>query len=131
MTSYATLTDYEQRHGTVSTVEMGDKVRAELADASALIRSILPAGYTPAADLTRALAVKVAWRSITNPGGRRSKTVGSVSESYGEDGGLYLSEQEQAMLLAAYRAGQPTAYTVDLRDDGLCQRRRRWPSSAC
>lgn len=131
MAAYATLTDYERRHGTVSSVEMGDKVRAELEDASALIGSILPAGYTPAAELTRALAVKVAWRSITNPGGRRSVTVGSVSESYGEDGGLYLTDQEQAMLLAAYNAGQPTAYTVDLRDDGLRHRRRCWPTSTC
>jgi hypothetical protein len=132
MAAYATLTDYEQRHGTVSTVEMGDKVRAESEDASALIRSVLPAGYTPAAELTRALAVKVAGRSITNPGGRRSKTVGSVSESYGEDGGLYLSDRELAMLLAGYNAGQPSAYTVDLRDDGLrLPQRRCWPTSAC
>jgi hypothetical protein len=69
--------------------------------------------------LTRAVAVAVAWRSLTNPGGRRSVTVGSVSESYGEDGGLYLTAAERAMLLAAYNAGVPTAYTVDLRDDGL------------
>jgi hypothetical protein len=131
MSCYATLTDYEQRHGTVSTVAMGDKVRAELEDASALIRSILPAGYTPAVELTRALAVKVAWRSITNPGGRRSVTVGSVSESYGEDGGLYLTDAERAMLLAAFNAGQPTAYTVDLRDDGLRHQRGCRPTSAC
>lgn len=130
MVAYATLTDYEQRHGAVSSVEAGDKVRADLEDASALIRSVLPAGYTPAAELTRALAVKVAWRSITNPGGRRSKTVGAVSESYGEDGGLYLSDREVAMLLAGYNAGQPTAYSVELRDDGL-RPRRRWPTRAC
>lgn len=129
MSCYATLTDYEQRHGTIADPAQRDKVVAELDDAAALIESVLPAGYSPAANLTRALAVKVAWRSITNPGGRRSVTVGSVSESYSEDGGLYLTDREIAMLLAAYTAGQPTAYTVDLRDDGLRSYRRR-PTSA-
>lgn len=130
MSCYATLADYEQRHGTVSTPETGDKVRALLDDASAVIGSILPSGYFPEAGLARAVAVAVAWRSLTNPGGRRSVTVGSVSESYGEDGGLYLTDAEQRMLLAGYTAGQPTAYTVNLRDDGLRSRRRR-PTSAC
>lgn len=122
MAAYATLADYELRHGTVSTPAMGDKARAMLDDASALIRAILPSGYVPDADLARAVCVSVAWRGLTNPGGRRSVTVGSVSESYGddgEDGGLYLSDRERAMLLAAFNAGLPTAYTVDLRDDGL------------
>ena len=131
MACYATLADYEQRHGTVSTPELGDKVRALLDDASALAGSILPPGYVPAAALLRAVVVAVAWRSLTNPGGRRSVTVGSVSESYGEDGGLYLTDAEQAMLLAAYNAGQPTAYTVDLRDDGLRRQRNCRPTSAC
>jgi hypothetical protein len=122
MSAYATLADYELRHGTVSTPAQSDKVRALLDDASALIRAILPAGYVPAAELTRAVCVSVAWRGLTNPGGRRSVTVGSVSESYGdrgEDGGLNLTDGERAMLLAGYFAGAATAYTVDLRDDGL------------
>jgi hypothetical protein len=63
--------------------------------------------------------VSVAWRGLTNPGGRRSITVGSVSESYGEDGGLHLTDGEQTMLLAGYFAGSASAYTVELRDDGL------------
>lgn len=128
MAAYATLADYEMRHGTVSTPAQGDKVRSLLDDASALIRAVLPAGYVPEADLTRAVCVAVAWRGVSNPGGRRSVTVGSVSEAYGdkgEDGGLYLSDRERAMLLAAYTAGLPTAYTVELRDDGLRTNCRR------
>jgi hypothetical protein len=127
MVAYATLADYELRHGTVSTPAMGDKVRSLLDDASALIRAILPAGYVPAAELTRAVCVSVAWRGQSNPGGRRSMTVGSVSESYGErgeDGGLYVSDRERAMLLAAYYDGVSTAYTIDLLDDGLRDRCR-------
>lgn len=121
MAAYATLADYELRHGTVSSAAMADKVQALLEDASALIRAILPAGYTPDADLARAVCVAVAWRALTNPGGRRSVTVGSVSESYGdrgEDGGLNLTDGERAMLLAGYNAGVPSAYTVDLRYGG-------------
>lgn len=127
MAAYATLADYEARHGTVSSTAQMAKVTALLDDASALIGAILPAGYTPAAELARAVAVAVAWRGLTNPGGLRSKTVGGVSESYGENGGLYLTEGEQRMLLAAYTAGAVTAYTVDLRDDGLCDVRVRDP----
>jgi hypothetical protein len=117
--AYATLADYEARHGSVCSSEQINQVTALLDDASALIAAILPAGYTPAAELTRAVAVSVAWRGITNPGGLRSKTVGGVSESYGEDGGLYLTDAERRMLLAAYDADHSTAYTVELRDDGL------------
>jgi hypothetical protein len=119
VTAYATLADYEARHGTVASGAQIDKVNALLDDASALISAILPAGYSPAVELARAVCVAVAWRGVTNPGGLRSVTVGSVSESYGEDGGLYLTDGEMAMLLAAHTAGVATAYTIDLRDDGL------------
>lgn len=119
MTAYATLADYEARHGTVASPAMNDKVRAKLADASAVVRSVLPPGYVPDAALARAVTVAVAWRSLTNPGGRRSVTVGAVSESYGEDGGLYVTEGERRMLLAAYTEGSTAAYTIELRDDGL------------
>ncbi|WP_141703733.1 hypothetical protein [Planobispora rosea] len=117
--AYATLADYEARHGTVASSAQINRVTALLEDASALIAAILPSGYTPAAELSRAVCVAVAWRAITNPGGRRSVTVGAVSESYGEDGGLYLTEGERRMLLAAYDADAVTASTIDLRDDGL------------
>lgn len=117
--AYATRDDYEDRHGPATTDQQIKKINAKLQDATALIRSVLPAGYTPAAELTRALCVAITYRAITNPGGLRSQTVGGVSRSFGEDGGLYLTEAEERMLLAAHTAASATAYTVDLRDDGL------------
>ncbi|TDD54584.1 hypothetical protein E1286_05180 [Nonomuraea terrae] len=122
--AYATLADYEARHGSVCSAEQINKITALLDDASALIQSILPVGYTPAQELTRAVTVAMVARGSTNTGGLRSKTVGNVSEAYAEQAGLYLTEGEERMLLAAYDADHSSAYTVDARDDGLPLRRR-------
>ena len=55
---------------------------------------------------------------MANPGGYRQRTIGQYSESLGEDGGLYLTDDEKAQL-APEDVTDPdadAAYTVRLVD---------------
>lgn len=120
MPAYATVDDYDKRHGPLIGEVQLRRVEAKLVDASAMIRNVLPVGYTPDAELTRALCVAVAYRAITNPGGARSRTVGQVATTYDQDGGLYLTVAEERMLLAQHEADQGSgAYTITLRDEAF------------
>ena len=58
-------------------------------------------------------------RATTNPGGRRSRTVGGVSETYDQDGGLYLADGELDALMSGWDQGASGAYTVGLRDEAF------------
>jgi hypothetical protein len=120
VSAFATLDDYTVRTGqsALSTAQAA-RITALLDDASALIRSQLPTGYEPDADLAKAVVVTMVIRAATNPGGRRSRTVGGVSETYDQDGGLYLADGELEALLSGWDEGGSGAYTVGLRDDAF------------
>lgn len=120
---YATVADYQVRTGQTLTGPAADQVTALLADASAIVRSILPAGYEPDADAARAVVVAMVRRGMTNPGGRRSITMGGYSATLDQDGGLYLTDAERDLLLAGYEGdGASGAYTVGLRDEAFLPR---------
>jgi hypothetical protein len=120
MSAFATVQDYAVRTGKSSLSEaQTQRVTALLDDASALIRSQLPAGYEPDADLAKAVTVAVVVRAVTNPGGLRSKTVGGVSATYDQDGGLYLADGELDALLAGWDTGSSGAYTLGVRDEAF------------
>lgn len=109
MAAFATLEDYEARNGSVTDAA---RVQAMLDDASAMIRSKLPRGFTPDTAVARALTVVVARRSITNPGGFRQRTIGQYSETLGEAGGLYVTEGEIESLLGDAMGDGDAAYSV-------------------
>ncbi len=117
MAAFATVADYEARAAvTLAGVQLA-QVTALLDDASALIRSRLPAGFEPDADMARAVTVGVVRRVMANPGGYRARTIGAYSETLGEDGGLYLTDDELAALLPAEQdPGTHAAYSVPLAD---------------
>ncbi|MFI8853681.1 hypothetical protein ACIGW3_26295 [Streptomyces sp. NPDC053499] len=96
MAAYATVPDYEARAAV--SLPAGSPQRAQveayLDDASALIKRHIPTGYEPDEAMLRALCVTVVRRVIANPGGRRQRTIGIYSETLGENGGLYLTEEE-------------------------------------
>ena len=120
MSAFATVDDYKVRTGQATLSEaQAARVTALLEDASALIRSQLPTGYEPDAELATAVTVTMVIRASTNPGGRRSRTVGGVSETYDQDGGMYLADGELNALLAGWEDGSSGAYTVGLRDDAF------------
>lgn len=121
--AYATVTDYTDRTGAELDFKGKQQVTALLVDASALIRRNIPAGFTPDPDITRALAVKIVGRARTNPGGLRSKTVGGRAETYGEDGGLYITEAEATDLQPPADDEGGGVYTVTLRDEAFPPRR--------
>lgn len=115
---YATVADYEVRAGQTLTGPGRDQVDALLGDASAIVRSILPAGYEPDADAARAVVVAMVRRGMANPGGLRSRTMGGYSETLDQDGGLYLTDAERDLILAGYEGdGASGAYTIGLRDE--------------
>lgn len=123
MAAFATVDDYEAR-AAVSLPEGSPRrrqVEVYLDDASALMRRHIPAGFTPDTATTKAIAVAVVRRVMANPGGYRQRTIGQYSESLGEDGGLYLTDDEKAQLQPEDTTdpGADSAYTVGLRDDGL------------
>jgi hypothetical protein len=91
----------------------------KLDGASALIRSQLPDGFEPDPELAKTTTLVVVERALINPGGRRSRTVGGVYETYDQDGGLYLADGELEALLAGWDEGSSGAYTVGLRDDAF------------
>lgn len=120
MSAFATVDEYVTWTGQTS---MSDAQRArvtmKLDGVSALIRSKLPAGYEPDAAVARMLVLAIVQRAETNTGGLRSKTVGGVALSFGEDGGLYVTDDEWDSLLAGWTEGASGAYTVQLRDDAF------------
>jgi len=119
MSAYATTSDYETWTGqTLSTVQQA-RVAMKLDGVSALIRANIPTGFDPDADVARMLVLAVIERAMTNTGGLRSKTVGGVAYTYGEDGGLYITDEEWEALLAGWEEGSSGAYTVGLRDDAF------------
>lgn len=117
--AYATVDEYKTETQATLSDAAAAQVTAKLVNASALIRSILPSDYEPDPDIARMVAIQAVQRAITNPGGRRYRQVGSTSEGYDVDGGLYVTDREQEQLLRGYDPtnGQGgTAYTVGLQD---------------
>ncbi|GAA3527825.1 hypothetical protein [Streptomyces osmaniensis] len=123
MAAYATVEDYEARAAV--TLAEGSPKRAQVAayldDASAIMRRHIPTGYTPDEATLRAICVAVVRRVMANPGGYRQRTIGQYSESLGEDGGLYLTEDEIAQLQPEDETDPDAdaAYSVELADHGL------------
>ncbi|MFF3190554.1 hypothetical protein [Streptomyces misionensis] len=121
--AFATVDDYAAR-AAVTLAEGSPRraqVEAYLDDASALMRRHIPAGYTPDEGTLRAIAVAVVRRVMANPGGYRQRTIGQYSESLGEDGGLYLTDDEKAQL-APEDVTDPdadAAYSLGVVDEGL------------
>ncbi|EWS91672.1 hypothetical protein K7395_24730 [Streptomyces filamentosus] len=120
MAAFATVEDYEKRAAV--TLPAGSPRRAQvevyLDDASALMRGKIPAGFTPPEETTRAIAVAVTRRVIANGGGYRQRTIGQYSETLGEAGGLYLTEDEIDQLQPEDDTDPDAdaAYSVELLD---------------
>lgn len=120
MSAFATVGDYITWTGQTSMSEAQQaRVTMKLDGVSALIRSKLPAGYEPDADVAKMLVLAIVERAMTNTGGLRSKQVGGVAYTFGEDGGLYVTDDEWDSLLAGWTEGASGAYTVGLRDDAF------------
>ncbi|RRQ79399.1 hypothetical protein CQW39_09660 [Streptomyces griseofuscus] len=123
MAAFATVDDYSAR-AAVTLAEGSPKraqVEAYLDDATALMRRHIPAGYEPDPATLKAIAVSIVRRVMANPGGYRQRTIGQYSESLGEDGGLYLTDDEKAQL-APEDVTDPdadAAYTIGVADEGL------------
>lgn len=123
MAAFATAEDYTARAAVP--LPAGSPLRAQveayLDDASALMRRHIPAGYEPDEGTLRAICVAVVRRVMANPGGYRQRTIGQYSESLGEDGGLYLTDDEKAQLAPgdAIAPDADAAYSIGLRDEGL------------
>lgn len=123
MAAFATVEDYEARAAV--TLAAGSpkaaQVAAYLDDATALMQRHIPAGYTPDEATLRAVCVAVVRRVMANPGGRRQRTIGQYSETLGEDGGLYLTEDEKAQLQPEDTADPDAdaAYSFGVADEGL------------
>lgn len=123
--AYATTTEYAARLKLTLTPADEAQVSAYLDDASELVDAHSPPGWTPPAGLARGITIAATHRVITNPGGLRSRTVLQTAETYGEDGGLYLSEEEIAALQAAYERTARVdvdAATIMPADAGLTSR---------
>lgn len=120
---FATVKDYTDRSAVTLPEGSAKRTQVEvyLADASAIMRRHIPAGYTPDEATLRAICVAVVRRVMANPGGYRQRTIGQYSESLGEDGGLYLTDDEKAQLQPedATDPDSDAAYSVDLVDGGL------------
>lgn len=118
--AFATVADYEARAAV--TLPEGSpqrrQVESYLTDASALMRRHIPAGYEPDPETTRAICIAVVRRVTTNPGGRRQRSIGQYSETLGEDGGLYLTDDEKGQLGDDSDADEGTdaAYTLTAPD---------------
>lgn len=122
--AYATVEEY-QDDVRVTLDDAGVKqVASKLAGASALIRSVCAREGVPVGDadpdILRMVCIQAAQRAITNPGGRRYRQVGSTSEGYDEQSGLYLTDAEEQQLLDSATNGNDDGsgvYTVGLRDE--------------
>ncbi|WP_405674895.1 hypothetical protein OG292_03255 [Streptomyces sp. NBC_01511] len=121
MVAFATVEDYEKRARVTLAGAAREQVEAYLDDASALMRGKIPAGHSPAAETTRAIAIAVTRRVIANGGGYRQRTIGQYSETLGENGGLYLTPDEIDQLQPedSTDPDADAAYTVALVDQGL------------
>ena len=120
MSAFAALEDYMAWTGQTSMSDAAKaKVTMKLDGVSALIRSKLPSGYEPDAAVAKMLVLAIVQRAETNTGGLRSKTVGGVAYTFGEDGGLYVTDEEWDSLLAGWDEGASGAYTVGLRDEAF------------
>lgn len=121
MAAFATVGDYTKRAAVTLAQPQLDQVAAYLDDASALMRRSIPAGFDVEPDTARAVCVAVVRRVLANPGGYRQRTMGAYSETLGEDGGMYLTEDEIALLQPQddTNPGHDAAYSVSLRDEGL------------
>lgn len=119
MSAFATASDYATWTGQTLSEAQQAKVTMKLDGVSALIRSKLPAGYEPDADVAKMLVLAIVQRAETNTGGLRSKQVGGVAYTFGEDGGLYVTDEEWDALLSGWDEGSSGAYTVGLRDDAF------------
>lgn len=121
MAAFATVEDYQARAAVTLAGPQAAQVAAYLDDATALMRRFIPTGYEPDPDTTRAVCVAIVRRVMANPGGFRQRTIGSYSETLGEDGGMYLTDDEKALLQPEDTAdpGADAAYTVGLLDEGL------------
>jgi hypothetical protein len=118
--AYATAAQYSTETRETLNAAKTAQVTAKLETASALIRSTLPDGYEPDPIVARTVCIQAVQRAIINPGGRRYRQIGSTSEGYETQTGLYLTEQEQEQLLAGYDSAGgdgATAFTVGLRDE--------------
>ncbi|MEV8394829.1 MULTISPECIES: hypothetical protein [unclassified Streptomyces] len=122
--AFATVEDYEKRAAVTLTGARRDQVEAYLDDASALMRRHIPTGYTPDPGTTKAIAIAITRRVIANGGGYRQRTIGQYSETLGENGGLYLTDDEIAQLQPedTNDPDADAAYTVELVD----QSRHGW-----
>jgi hypothetical protein len=118
MAAFATVSDYEARAATSLPEDSPRRAQVEayLDDATALMQRHIPTGYAPDAGTLRAICVAVVRRVMANPGGFRQRTIGQYSESLGEDGGLYLTDDEKAQLAPAevLDPGADAAYSLDL-----------------
>lgn len=121
MSAFATVEQYGTWTGQTSMSDaLKAKVQMKLDGVSALIRSKLPSGYEPDSDVARMLVLTIVQRAETNTGGLRSKTVGGIALTFGEDGGLYVTDAEWEALLAGWEGdGSSGAYTVGLRDEAF------------
>lgn len=118
--AYATAAQYAVETRETLNAAKEAQVTAKLETASAMIRSELPPGYEPDPIVARTICIQAAQRAIINPGGRRYRQIGSTSEGYEPQTGLYLTDQEREQLLAGYDSASgdgATAYTVGLRDE--------------
>jgi hypothetical protein len=120
MAAYATVEDYEARAAVTLAGAKRAQVEAYLEDASALMRRHIPDGYVPDAETLRAIAVAVTRRVMANPGGYRQRTIGQYAETLGENGGLYLTDDEKVQLSPpeVLDPDADAAYSLDL-DPGL------------
>jgi hypothetical protein len=120
VSAFATVDEYGTWVGQESMTDaQRARVQMRLDGASALIRSQLPDGFEPDPELAKTTTLVVVERALINTGGRRSRTVGGVSETYDQDGGLYLADAELTALLSGWEDGSSGAYTVGLRDDAF------------
>lgn len=119
MAAFATVEDYEKRAAVTLAGARRDQVEVYLEDASAFMRRHIPAGHTPDEATTKAIAVAVTRRVIANGGGYRQRTIGQYSETLGENGGLYLTEDEIDQLQPedGTDPDADAAYTVELVDN--------------
>lgn len=121
MAAFATVEDYEARADVTLSERKRLQVEAYLDDASALMRRHIPTGYTPDEGTTKAIAVAITRRVIANGGGYRQRTIGQYSETLGENGGLYVTDEEIAQLQPPDTTDPAAdgAYSVGLVDQGL------------
>ena len=125
--AFASVAEYVLRTGgAMPTGQDFAQLEAALDDVSALIRARLraagaPLTYSPPADAARAVTIRVARLAMTNPGGYRSRSIGSYSETLGERGGLEVTDDDIALLLppSPGRGRRPVTASIPVADAGL------------